>query len=434
MYKMMKKASLIIFILTICITVTPYSSYAAESGLVYVISMKDEITPAMSAYLTEQVKLAENSAAKGVIIDISTLGGLVSSAIEMRDAILNSKIPVVVFVGDRAISAGALITIAADKIIMAPGSHMGSAEPIPYSEKAVAVVSGEFRSTAEANGRDPLIAAGMVDKNLEVPGFPKGILVNLTAEEAKDCGYADAILDNISEVLNFMGWSGAQVIEKKPDYRIRIAQFLTRHDVSSILLVIAAVALIIEIFMQGFGLPGIISIIAFILYFSGSFLAGHTEWWSILLLLLGMILFIVELYVPGFGVFGISGIILLVLGIIFTASTPVHGIISLSIALAATAILVPVLYKLLGGPKLFRRLVLTESETVDKGYVSRSPDHYSDLIGEIGEVVAPLRPVGTVLVDGKKLEAVSDGSYLPEGAKIKVIDSKGTQIIVQPVE
>ena len=77
------------------------------------------------------------------------------------------------------------------------------------------------------------------------------------------------MLDDVAEVLEFMGWSDAQVIEAEPDFKVRIAQFLTRHDVSSILLTIAIIAMIIEIFMQGFGLPGIVSIIAFALYFGG---------------------------------------------------------------------------------------------------------------------------------------------------------------------
>ncbi len=431
---MMRKTALFILIFTLYLSVMPYSILAAESDQVYIIPLKDEITPAMSAYLADQIELAESAGAKGIIIEISTLGGLVSSAIEIRDAILNSQIPIAAFVKDRAVSAGALITIAAETIIMAPGSHMGSAEPIPYSEKTVAVVSGEFRSTAEARGRDPLLAAGMADKNLDVPGFPKGQLVNITAEEAKKLGYADAVLDDVAEVLEFMGWSDAQVIEAEPDFKVRIAQFLTRHDVSSILLTIAIIAMIIEIFMQGFGLPGIVSIIAFALYFGGGFLAGNTEWWAVLLFLIGLILLIIELFVPGFGVFGISGIISLVIAIIFAAPTPVQGIITLGIALAATAVLVPILYKLLGGPRLFRRLVLTESETVDKGYVSKDPHAHADLTGAVGEVVSPLRPVGTVLIDGERMEAISDGSYLPKGIKVKVVDSKGTQIIVTPVE
>ena len=368
---MIRKAAAFIFVLVLLLTVFPCSSLAEKVDQVYVVSLKDEITPAMSAYLAGQIEMAVLSGAEGIIIDISTLGGQVISALRMRDAILQSEIPIAVFVRTRAVSAGALITIAADTVVMAPGSHMGAAEPIPYSEKVVAMVSGEFRSTAEARGRNPLIAAGMADKNLDVPGFPRGTLVNITAEQASELGYADAVLNSIEEVLDFMGWSDAQVIEAEPDAKVRIAQFLTRYDMSSILLTIAMVAMIIEIFMQGFGLPGIISIIAFTLYFGGGFWPAIRNKWSILLFSLGLILLLskfcpglafsdIRHYFPGYRY-------------IFAAPTPIQGIITLGIALAATAILIPVLYKLLGGPRLFRRLVLEESETVDKGYVSSSP-------------------------------------------------------------
>ena len=158
---MIRKAAAFIFVLVLLLTVFPCSSLAEKVDQVYVVSLKDEITPAMSAYLADQIEMAVLSGAEGIIIDISTLGGQVISALRMRDAILQSEIPIAVFVRTRAVSAGALITIAADTVVMAPGSHMGAAEPIPYSAKAVAMVSGEFRSTAEARGRNPLIAAGM---------------------------------------------------------------------------------------------------------------------------------------------------------------------------------------------------------------------------------------------------------------------------------
>jgi membrane-bound serine protease (ClpP class) len=435
MLKTGKRACTYLFVLIILSTGFLFNSpaagvHAAANDLVYVIPVKGDVTPAMSAYLSNQIQLANLAEAEGIIIDISTLGGLVQSALDMRDAIMESEIPVVVFVGNRAISAGALITIAADTIIMAPGSHIGSAEPIPYSEKAVAVISGEFRSTAEKRGRNAQVATGMVDKNIEVPGFPRGKLVDLTAEEAAEAGYAHAVLRNITEVLEYMGWDQAHVTEVEPDYKTRIAQFLTRYDISSILLTIAVIAMIIEILVQGFGLPGVISIIAFALYFGGGFLAGNTEWWSFLLFALGLALLFVEVFVPGFGIAGISGIVSLVLGIIFAAPTPMQGILNIGIALASAGILIPVLYKVLGGPRLFRRLVLQEAETVDKGYVSRADEAYSGLVGQTGEAVTPLRPSGIISIGGRKMDALSDGSFLPSGTRIRVIEAQGGRIVV----
>ena len=105
-----------------------------------------------------------------------------------------SKVPVVVYIGDRAISAGALISIASDTIIMAPGSHIGAAEPIPNDPKSVAYVSGEFRTTAETRGRDPEIAAAMVDASIEIKGLVgTGEILDLTADEAINVGYAKYI-------------------------------------------------------------------------------------------------------------------------------------------------------------------------------------------------------------------------------------------------
>ena len=378
---------------------------ASSSDQIHIVPLKGEITPAMSAFLVDQIEMADLAQAKGIIIDISTLGGRVDSALEMRKAITDSKIPIVVFVGDRAASAGALITIAADTIIMAPGSHMGAAEPIPYSEKNVAFVSGEFRTVAEEKGRDPLVAAGMADKDLEVPGFPKGKLVNLTAEEAAKLDFIDGIESDITGVLEFMNWQNAQVVEIEPDTAVKIAQFLTRSDVASILLIIA-------------------------LYFGGAFLAGNTEWWSVILFVIGLVLLIIEIFIPGFGIIGVSGIIMILLGIIFAAPTPGQGILNLGIAVAATAVLIPILVKIFGGPKLFRHLVLHESETVDKGYVNQAENSLSELLGKSGETITPLRPTGTILVGGKRLDAISEGSYLPNGIKIRVVEVQGTKIVV----
>lgn len=425
-----KRFYVYILLFLVAFIIMPGKIHSSNGDQVYVVSLKNEITPAMSAYLVEQIELANLAQAKGLIIDISTLGGRVDSALEMRDAMIASEVPIVVFVGDRATSAGALITISANTIVMAPGSHMGAAEPIPYSEKTVAYVSGEFRSTAEARGRDTLIAAGMADRDLDVPGFPRGKLVNITAEEANNLDFIDGIQPNIAGVLEFMNWQEAQLLEVEPSALYQIAQFLTRSEVASILLIIAFFAMVVEIFLAGFGLPGIISVIAFALYFGGAFLAGNTEWWSVILFAIGLIFLIIEIFVPGFGIFGVSGIIMILVGIVFAAPTMGQGILTLGIAVSATAILIPILYKLLGGPKLFRRLVLHESETIERGYVNLTDSTLSELLGKSGETITPLRPAGIIVVEGERLDAISEGTYVPTGVKIRIVKIQGTKIVV----
>ena len=216
-----------------------------------------------------------------------------------------------------------------------------------------------------------------------------------------------------------------------PDASTRIVEFLTRPEISTALLILAILAMVTEIFVQGFGLPGLISIVAFALYFGGGFLTGNAQWWPVLLFLIGTVLLVIEMAVPGFGIFGVSGIAALLVGVVFAAPTPGQGIVSLCIALAAAAVLIPILYKLLGGPAFSRHFVLHEAETADKGYISKRPD--TRLVGKIGEVLAPLRPSGAIRIDGRNMDAQSDGEYLPTGTRIRVVRVEGAKIVVEPV-
>ena len=138
--------------------------------------------------------------------------------------------------------------------------------------------------------------------------------MDMTAEEAEAYGYADAIIKGEEEAIAYLGWSDAQIYNAEPDFKIKIAQFLTSMEVASLLLLIGMIAVVIEIFAPGFGLPGIIGIVCFSLYFGGNFLAGNTEWWAVLLFIIGLVLLGIEMAVPGFGIFGISGIIAVLAG------------------------------------------------------------------------------------------------------------------------
>jgi len=422
----------LVLIIMIAVTWMAQMTTLADGGKVYMVPIRGEITPAMAAFVGKQVELANTEGARGILFVVSTLGGRVDAAFTIKDAILRSKVPTAVFISDRAESAGALISIAADSIIMAPGSHMGSAEPIPYSEKNVAAISGEFRSTAELKGRDPQIAAAMVDKSIAIPGIKeKGSLLDLTAQEAITYGYADAIAGDVDEALSHLGWADSQIYALEPDFKVRIAQLLTRTDISSLLLLGAMIAVLIEVFVPGFGLPGIIGIICFGLYLGGNFLAGYTEWWSVMLFVIGLILLAIELAVPGFGVIGITGIAAILAGLIFSASDPVKGMMSVGIALLAVLVVVPILYKFFGGPRLFKKLVLTEQvASAEDGGEPVQQLQTVQLIGKSGTVITALRPAGIVEIEGVKYDVMSDGEYILPGERVKVIDAVGSKIVV----
>lgn len=426
--------AIIFIIVALVLPFTTFISSANSGNYIHVIPVKDEITPAMAVFLSNEIQKANDSGAKGIIIEITTLGGRVDSALKMTEAIMNSDVEVAVYVQNRAVSAGALIAISADKIFMAPGSQIGAAEPRPNDEKTISFVKAEFGTTAEATDRRTDVAEAMVDKNIEIEGLvAKGEILSMKASQAKEFGYAEAILDSREDVLEYMEWTGVDVVETEFSLSMRIAQFVTSYEVASLLLSIGTIAIFVEIGTQGFGLPGIIGITSFFLYFGGNVIAGYSEWWALVLFIVGLILIIAEIFVPGFGILGISGIASVALGVVLSAPDIIQGLTTLVVAVIASIIIIPILFIFISKKtNLLKRVILSESETVEEGYVNAPKN--DDLLGKTGKAVTTLRPTGTVLIDGKRVDVVTDGEYLPNDTEVKVIKVEGARIVVEKVE
>lgn len=431
-YKRVFRCALFILLFLVLM---PAAVHAQDTdGTIMVISVDGEITPAMAYFLQDNIERANEEGADGIIIEIQTLGGRVDSAIKMRDAMNASDVPIVVYIGSRAISAGALISISADTIVMAPGSHMGAAKPQPDDPKTVAFVSGEFRTAAERTGRDPQVAVAMVDESIEIEGLvAEGEILDLTANEAMEWGYADYIADGRPEMLQLLDWEDATLTEVEMDFRHRIAQFFTSYEVASILLTLGMIALVAEFFTQGFGVSGIIGIACFALYFISGFFAGYTETWSAVLFFVGVAMLIVEIFVPELGPFGLSGLVAMIIGIIFSAPTIKQGILTLMIALLVTILSIPVFFKLFGKSQLIQRLVLSHAETVDMGYV-HTGGKKPDLVGKTGISVTVLRPSGTIEIDDQRVDAIAQGSFIASGTPVRVVQTEGSKVIVAPVK
>ena len=351
---------------------------------------------------------AVSAGAQGVILDIRTLGGRVDAALKMRDTIITAEVPVVVFISSRAVSAGALIAIAADTIVMAPGSHIGAAEPIPLDPKTLAVVSSEFRTTAERTGRDPQVAASMVDRSIVIDGLiGDGEILDLTADEALAWGFADHLAADQNEVLQIMGWADAHIVHVRQSFQFRIAQFLTGAEIATLLLSFGMLGLVVELFTPGFGAPGFVGIGCLVLYFGGTS-TGAANYWGALLFVVGIILLAIEIIVPGFGIWGISGLTALVVGIILAAPNPTQGMGTLLIASAVTLIAIPVFFRIFGKTHFMQRFVLKTAETVNQGYTHADKSH---LLGQTGRTLTVLRPSGSILIDGMRIDALADGTY-----------------------
>lgn len=403
---------------------------AAE--LVYVVPITGEIDFGLAAFVRRGIAAAEQERA-AVLLEINTFGGLLAAAAEIRDAVVRARVPVISYVTDRAWSAGALIALAAPKIAMAPGSSMGAAEPRPADEKTVSAVRAEFESTAERTGRNPLIAAAMVDADVVVEDLsPQGKILTLSAQNALDEGFADVIAASRQEALAHFGLAQARVEVLRLGWAEHLARFVTNSVVSSLLLTLGFLGLIFEITTPGWGVPGTGGLLSLALFFGGRYLAGLVGIEAIGLFVLGLILLLIEVFViPGFGITGVLGLIGMAVGIIMAFGNVKAGLIGFTIALTASIVAIVLLWQRIVSSRFFKKLILTHREEQSLGY--QGPRDFQHLLGKSGITLTPLRPAGTALIDGERYDVVSEGGFLDPDTPIHVIRVEGTRIVVREI-
>lgn len=412
---------------------------AAREELIYIIPLSGEVDGALPSTIRRALNEADRAEATVIILEINTYGGRVDSADEIRKLIEDSPVPVYAHVRN-AISAGAFIALACDRIYMNTGSALGAVEPRtadgqPVDEKEFSVIEGQMRSMAERNSRDPEIAEAMVRKEKAIEGVvDSGKLLTLTPSRALELGYAEAVVGSRGELLNLLGHGEGRVAEFTESWADRLARFVTSTAFSSIILAIGFAGLVIEVFTAGFGVAGTISLVAFTLFFGGHLLAGFAQWEYIAVFIVGIILLISEIFVAGFGFLGAAGLIFVAFSIILTAETLTQGLKMLGIALVLAIAIIAVAFRFLTKSNVWKRLVLSESETKERGYVG--PKSRQELLNKEGVAITPLRPSGTVqLSDGTRVDAMTEGNYLGKGTAVKIVGySSDTAIVSDQIE
>lgn len=435
------KFLLIIFLLNLTFTFS-------QQKTVYLGFIEGDIDLGLAPYVNRVINEAEKNNADAIIFKINTFGGRVDAATQIKDAILSTKINTVAFVNHRAISAGALITLSCNVIVMAPGSNIGAATVVDQTgqkvgEKYQSYMRSEMRSTAEKNGRPTDIAQAMVDERIVIPGLCDSTqLVTLTSEEAVKYKIADTILAKLDDVLIYLDLKDAKVIDVRSNWAEDVVRFLNNPIVASILIMIGFFGLLAEIKTPGWGLPGTAGLIALALFFGSSYILQLASIVEILMFIAGIILIAVEIFViPGFGLPGIAGIILVFASIFLSLlggdpfinfETISLAIIQLTIALIAAIVLVFLLAKFLPKTSAFSRLVLAESEKADQGFVSYPSE--TSLLGKTGKALSVLRPAGIAEIEGKKYDVIADNEYIEPGKIIKVIRVEGIKVVVSEVK
>lgn len=416
----------------------------AQHKTVYIGYIEGEIDLGLAPYVSRVISEAEENNADAIIFKINTFGGRVDAATQIKDAILSSKVLTIAFINNRAISAGSLIALSCTKIVMVPGSSIGAATVVDQSgqkvgEKYQSYMRSEMRSTAERNGRRMDIAEGMVDERVVVAGLVDSTkLITLTSEEAHKYKIADTVLADYKELLTAFNLKNAEEVAVNSNWAEEVVRFLNNPIVSSILIMIGFFGLMAEIKTPGWGVAGTTGLIALALFFGSSYILQLASVLEILLFVVGLILLLVEIFViPGFGITGISGIVLIFASIFLSllGSKPFIdteaisvAIIQLSGALLFAIIGMFLLVKYLPKSSAFNKLVLAESENADKGFVSYPSD--MGLIGKSGVAFTTLRPGGTAIIDGKKVDVVADSEYIDKDSKIKVLRVEGIKVVV----
>lgn len=421
----------------------------AQTPLVYVAPIEGMIDLGLAPFVQRVLNEATQDGAAAVILEVNTFGGRVDAAVLIRDALLNARVPTVAFVNKRAISAGALISLSAEKIVMANGGTIGAATPVqmgqpgapaqPVEEKTVSYVRKEFRATAEARKRPLLIAEAMVDADVQIPGLiQKGKLLTLTTEEALKHKVADFRAETIESVLEQLALAGAQVKRASPNWAEEFVRFLTNPVVSSLLMSVGMLGIFLEIRTPGFGLPGALGITSLALFFWGHWLVQLVGWEELLLVGAGIVLMGLEVFIiPGFGLAGVLGIGALLAGLSlslvgggatweFVAMAMGRVLISVVLALAASLLLLRILPRLPFG----RQLILETGLTAGEGYAS-APESDHRWLGKHGTAVSALRPAGIAEIDGERVDVVSDGEFIDEGMSIMVTRVDGNRIVVR---
>ncbi len=414
------------------------SSVKANQDFVYVVPLHDTVEKGLSAFLARAIETAEEEGAKAIIFEVNTPGGAVDAASEIGNLLAHADIDTVAFINNQALSAGAYISLYMDYIFMTPNATIGSAAIIDQDGNAADLKAqsywlAEMENAAKHKDRDPKYALAMADKKVKIEkyGDDETELLTLTAEQAKEVGYAEEIVTSIDDVLNSMGLENVEVRELEESFFEKLARFLTNPIIVPILLSIGSIGLVVELYSPGFGIPGTMGLASLLLFFYGHLVAGLAGYESLILFVIGIVLLLLEFFIPG-GILGGIGLIAVVWGILIAGESVtqmgIYLLIAIIIAIAAGFVLSKVFRKRI---HIFNKIILKDSTSSEKGYISNKSR--LELIGVTGVAHTSLRPAGTILVGDERIDAVTEGGYVEKGAKVKIIKAEGSRIVVREI-
>lgn len=403
-----------------------------HGALVELIQVKGVINPVISSYFRRAIEEAEKDMASCLLVELDTPGGLDESMRDIVQKMLDSRVPIVVYVyprGGRAASAGTFITIAADIAAMAPGTSIGAAHPVALGqgeipkemkEKVVNDAVAYIKSIAARKGRNVSWAEKAVRKS-----------ISATETEALKAGVIDLIAENPEDLLakihgrrvktpygeRLILTKGARIKEIKMGWREKFLHIIGNPNIAYLLMMIAIYGIIFEISNPGAILPGVIGAISLILAFF-AFQVLPISLAGLLLIILAIILFILEVKAPTHGALTIGGAISMFLGsLMLIDSKAPYFRISLSLIITAVAATIAFFTFAVGaGIRALGKKVVTGGEGI---------------IGLVGVAKTDLTPDGVIFVEGEYWNATSTDGEIKAGERVVVVEAKGLRVKVR---
>ena len=442
---------------------------AKSHGKVYILPIREDIMPPLVYVVRRGVKEAMEANADALILDMNTDGGRVDVTEEIIEILGKFKGTTATYVNTRAFSAGAFISMATQKIYMAPQSVIGAAAPIMLSPggagvekmpdtveaKMTSAIRALVRTQAEKNGHNIDVIEAMIDKTkaLTIDGEvlnKEGNILTLTDRQAaKEYGNPPKPLlslgtvDSLDDVVARLGYAGAERVVIEPSGAEKLGTWI--NAIAPVLLIIGIVGLYIEFKTPGFGLPGIVGITAFAIYFLGGYVAGLSAPGWVIVFVVGLILIMVELFVAhGTFIPGIAGAVLMLVALVMGMVDVYPGgptlptfpqlqlpLRDLSLAVLISFVLALLLARYFPRTSIFHQLVSQTASGVAS--VAAIEEQQKARLGQTGVTISPLCPGGKARFGDQLLDVITRGELVEKGRPVKIIGHTGPNEVVTEV-
>ncbi|MCP4687505.1 MAG: serine protease [Desulfobacterales bacterium] len=457
---------------------------AASSKKAYVIPVSGDVQPGMASFIQRAFRDLADGPDVLYILEMDTFGGRVDSALKIVDSLTEKRQgKTVAFITYKAISAGALISLACNDLVMKHNTTIGDCAPITYSsegpemlgEKFQSPLRAKFRALARRNNYPVTLAEAMVTAEMKVfrveldgeihymdagefedltPDrkekvtskktiVDEGELLTMDDVEARDLGFSRASVSDLQELLAHLEAADYEVVRLEESWSEDLVRFVGM--ISPILMMIGLAALYTEMQAPGFGAPGVIGILFLGLVFFNQHLAGMADHTELLIILLGLALLACEVFViPGFGIAGYTGLFLIAFGFVLSLQDfvipdpelPWEGELMLkNVAWMLVSCIGAFIISLSILRYVFPKLAVVGvkgpylAATLEASHAD-SEEASGARVGQSGVAMTFLRPSGKAKIGGEIFDVITEGEFMEKGSPVTITRIEGNRVIV----